>query len=145
MLSYVPRLAAILTITVVATGCMRPEPPRPTAPRDGLAGLREILRDSIPIDPPPGCFHLERPWTEYWCPDFTGMRSFIPLDSVQSTWLIIRTMNGRTYARMLPNTVDAMFLSRRAIDSIFVRYYRSIGQNAKADSLAAAAARVGPP
>lgn len=138
--------ASLLVCVVVAVLSCRPAapaPPRPE-PRDAMAGLRSLLRDSIPIDPPPGCFHMERPWTEYWCPDIVRMRSFIPLDSVRSTWLIIHTIDGRVYSRPVPNTVDAIFLSRRSIDSIFVRYYRTIGQNAKADSLAAAARRLSP-
>ncbi len=133
------RIFALVVAAMTGVTCTRVvvvSAPPPTS-------IASVL-DSIAFEPPPMCLHLNMPWTDYLCPEIVGrFPPFVRIEDVDKLWLVMRTRDGSTFGERIQPNVDAIFLGRMAVDSILVRYYRTIGQNAKADSLAGRVARFG--
>lgn len=129
----VPALA-ILAILVIAACNTRGE-----TPGASLTTQETFNLATLPVDPPPMCIHLSFPWSDWDCPRMTAQRAWLPPQDIDTLWLIVKMKSGEIYTARVDTAADVIFLGKRAVDSIFVRYYNTIRQTAKADSLRTAA------
>ena len=81
------------------------------------------------------CVHLDFPWSEWECTDTTTASQFMNIEDADSVALVVKTKAGAIRVTPISPRADAIFLSKRAGDSILVRYYRTIGDTAKANAL----------
>jgi hypothetical protein len=79
------------------------------------------------------CVHKDLPWSDWDCPD--TIKEFLPIADMDSIILIVKTKSGATHTTPIPRNSDAIFLSKRSVDSILVRYYEMTKQGPKADAV----------
>ena len=81
------------------------------------------------------CWHKDFPWSDWECPDSNANLTFMNLTDAESVAVIVKTKAGRYRVTHVQPTADGLFLTKRATDSILVRYYQSIGDQTKAAAL----------
>ena len=86
-------------------------------------------------DPFAICWHKDFPWSDWECPDSNANLTFMNLSDAESVAVVVKTKAGRYRVTHVQPTADGLFLTKRATDSILVRYYDSIGDQTKAAAL----------
>lgn len=114
-------LFPVVLVVTIAFACSRPQ--------SVAEGLPEAN------NPANVCVHLDFPWSEWECTDTNTQNQFMNLADADSVALVVRTKTGAIRVTPISPRADAIFLSKRAGDSILVRYYRTIGDTAKANAL----------
>ena len=113
----------LLVAVVFTVACSRPQE---SAGGGGIPGESEPFAI---------CWHKDFPWSDWECPDSNSSLAFMNLADAESVAVIVKTKAGRYRVTHVQPTADGLFLSKRATDSILVRYYQSIGDQAKAAAL----------
>lgn len=88
-------------------------------------------------DPFAVCWHKDFPWSDWDCPDTNSSQTFANLADAESVAVVVKTKAGAIRVTHVQPTADGLFLTKRATDSILVRYYQSIGDQTKAAALRA--------
>lgn len=81
------------------------------------------------------CWHKDFPWSDWECPDSNSSLTFLNLSDADSVAIVVKTKAGTYRVTHVQPTADGLFLTKRATDSVLVRYYQSIGDQAKAAAL----------
>jgi hypothetical protein len=80
------------------------------------------------------CEHQDFPFSDWVCSD-TNASQFINHNDVAEMSLVVKTKSGATRVTPLTLRTDAIFLTKRAADTILARYYISNSDSTKARGL----------
>ena len=111
----------VVLVVTIALACSRPP----------------IAAEGMPAanDPASVCVHLDFPWSEWECTDTNTQSQFINIADADSIALVVKMKSGAIRVTPISPRSDAIFLTRRAVDSILLRYYRTVRDTAKTEAL----------